>query len=115
MNGFTLHEILIFMQHSISFVGVLIIFTGVLQALIRYPGFFFKSKQSAQENGINAIRLSLGRVLVLGLEFIIAADLIGTTTAPDYYSLGMVAGIVLIRTVLSFTLNRELTSLAKHK
>jgi uncharacterized membrane protein len=44
---------------------------------------------------INQIRLRLGRVLTLGLEFIVAADLIGTTTTPDYYSVGIVAIIVL--------------------
>ena len=52
-------------------------------------------------------------ILTLGLEFIVAADLIGTTTAPDYYSVGIVASIVLIRTVLSYTLNKEITSLSK--
>jgi uncharacterized membrane protein len=52
-------------------------------------------------------------VLTLGLEFIVAADLISTTTAPDYYTVGIVASIVLIRTVLSYTLNREINSIAK--
>jgi uncharacterized membrane protein len=113
MGEFNLHQILLFIQHSISFSGVLIILTGVLLALYRYLSFFFLGHVADHEKNINSIRLNLGRVLVLGLEFIIAADLIGTTTAPDYYSLGIVAGIVLIRTVLSFTLNRELTSLSK--
>ena len=62
---------------------------------------------------INRIRLNLGLVLTLGLEFIVAADLIGTTTAPDYYSIGIVASIVLIRTVLSYTLNREINAIRK--
>jgi uncharacterized membrane protein len=62
---------------------------------------------------INKIRLSLGRILTLGLECIVAADLIGTTTAPDYYSVGLVASIVLIRTVLSFTLNREIKAMTQ--
>ncbi len=52
---------------------------------------------------------------MLGLEFIVAADLIGTTTTPDYYSLGIVAGIVAIRTLLNYSLNRELTALSKEK
>jgi uncharacterized membrane protein len=57
----------------------------------------------------------LGRVLTLGLEFIVAADLIGTTTTPDYYALGILAIIVIIRTVLSYTLNKEIESLAKEQ
>ena len=64
---------------------------------------------------INQIRLRLGRVLTLGLEFIIAADLIGTTTAPDYYSVGIVASIVLIRTLLSYTLNREINDISQQE
>lgn len=68
---------------------------------------------STQGDKINKIRLDLGRILILGLEFIIAADLIGTTTAPDYYSVGIVAIVVAIRTILSYSLNRELKSLSK--
>src|SRR5688572_27498901 len=115
MTALGLHQILLYIQHSISFAGVLIILTGVIQALYRYLIYCLHGKPKDQENGINSLRLSLGRVLVLGLEFIVAADLIGTTTAPDYYSLGMVAGIVMIRTVLSFTLNWELSSIHVHK
>ena len=107
------HQALLFIQHSISFIGVIIILSGVLLALSRYSIFLSKVKKVDPEKSINSIRLNLGRVLVLGLEFIVAADLIGTTTAPDYYSLGIVAGIVAIRTVLSFTLNREIASLSR--
>lgn len=103
------HQTLLFIQHSISFCGVLVIFSGVIAALYRYVCY---QLDTAKMIDINAIRLRLGRVLVLGLEFIVAADLIGTTTAPDYYSVGIVASIVLIRTVLSFTLNREINALS---
>lgn len=104
---------LLFIQHIISFCGVIIILSGVLIALISYLFYFFIKLFKKTEADINRIRLRLGRVLVLGLEFIIAADLIGTTTAPDYYSVGILASIVLIRTLLSFTLNREINSLSK--
>jgi uncharacterized membrane protein len=108
------HNIILIIQHSISLIGVLIIFSGVLLALYRYLSCVLLGKIFDQAS-INSIRLNLGRILVLGLEFIVAADLIGTTTAPDYYSLGIVAGIVCIRTILSFTLNRELASLSQSK
>jgi uncharacterized membrane protein len=109
---FNLHDLILVIQQCISFVGVFIIFSGVLLALYRYLSYALQG-QLFDQTAINLIRLNLGKVLVLGLEFIVAADLIGTTTAPDYYSLGMVAGIVCIRTVLSFTLNRELASLSQ--
>lgn len=107
--NFDLHQILLYIQHAISFCGVLVILFGVIIALTRYIAFQFFNVVSID---INSIRLGLGRVIMLGLEFIVAADLIGTTTAPDYYSIGIVACIVLVRTVLSFSLNREINSLS---
>ena len=112
MEVINLHTLLLFIQHSISFCGVLVIFFGVIVALFCYV---FYSFYSTPKMDINQIRLSLGRVLTLGLEFIVAADLIGTTTAPDYYSVGIVASIVLIRTLLSYTLNREINAISQQE
>lgn len=105
-----LHTLLLIIQHTISLCGATVIFFGVGRALIQYIKYTFE-KVTIQQMDINQIRLNLGLVLALGLEFIIAADLIGTTTAPDYYSVGIVAAIVLIRTLLSYTLDREINSI----
>ena len=94
MDVFNFHSVLLYIQHSISFCGVLVIFGGVITALVRYVTFLFDN-ETVEKMTINKIRLKLGLVLTLGLEFIVAADLIGTTTAPDYYSIGIVASIVL--------------------
>jgi uncharacterized membrane protein len=107
------HLILSYIQQSISFAGVLVILSGVLLALYRYFIFFALSQNNQRKMDINTIRLSLSRIFLLGLEFIVGADLIGTTTAPDYYSIGIVACIVLIRTVLSYTLSKEVVSLTE--
>lgn len=58
------------------------------------------------------VRRDLGRGIVLGLEFIIAADVISTTTTPDYYSLGILVIIVVVRTFLSYSLTREIEGLS---
>src|SRR3989338_7416129 len=100
------HALLLIIQQGISFVGIIIILSGALQALYRY-GTYLLWPPAREVISINTIRLGLGRILILGLEFIVAADLIGTTTTPDYYSVGIAAIVVLIRTVLSYTLNRE--------
>jgi uncharacterized membrane protein len=105
-----LHVVLMYIQKTISFIGVLILLSGALYAVYEYGLHFFKNDLFLDKQ-LNLIRLRLGRVLILGLEFIIAADIIGTTTTPDYYSLGILALIVVIRTLLSLTLNRELDSL----
>ena len=110
-----IHSLFVFIQAGISLCGVLVILMGVLIALGRYIYYVSSSliSNSSSAVTINTIRLNLGRVLTLGLEFIVAADLISTTTAPDYYTIGIVAIIVLIRTVLSFTLNREINSISQ--
>jgi uncharacterized membrane protein len=54
-------------------------------------------------------RANLGRGILLGLEFLIAADIIGTVAVePTLENLGVLAIIVLIRTFLSFTLEVEI-------
>lgn len=109
------HSFLIIIQHTISIIGILVILSGVVIAVFQYLVYFFVEQQSTGAARINAIRANLGRILILGLEFIVAADLIGTTSTPDYYAVGILAIIVLIRTVLSFSLSRELMSLTKEE
>lgn len=115
MDWLPLHDVLVYIKEGVSLIGILIIVSGVIYCLCQYLYYFFTGKLSSIGNNINAIRLNLGRVLILGLEFIVAADLIGTTTTPDYYAVGLLASIVLIRTVLSFSINRELMSISKEQ
>lgn len=52
----------------------------------------------------------LGRSILLGLELLVAADIIRTVAvAPTYEGAGVLAIIVLIRTFLSFSLELEIT------
>lgn len=52
---------------------------------------------------------NLGRSILLGLEFLVAADIINTVAVePTTQSLVVLAGIVLIRTFLSFSLEVEI-------
>jgi uncharacterized membrane protein len=113
MDWLIIRNIIIVVQHTISFVGIAIIFTGVIMALYQYLYLLFKGEVTSEETGINMIRLNLARILILGLEFIVAADLIGSTIAPDYYAVGLLAIIVLIRTLLTFSINKELESIKK--
>jgi uncharacterized membrane protein len=111
MDWMNIHAIQIIIQHTVSTIGIVIILIGALQGVLNYFSYFLRKSKNTIT--INTIRLKLGQTLVLGLEFIVAADLIGSTTTPDYYSVGILAIIVLIRTFLSFTLNREILSLSK--
>ncbi len=56
-----------------------------------------------------AYRRALGRAILLGLEFLVAADIIRTVSSvPTLDQVVVLAIIVLIRTFLSFTLEVEL-------
>jgi uncharacterized membrane protein len=50
----------------------------------------------------------LSRWLLLGLEFMLAADLIATAVAPNWDDIGKLGAIAAIRTVLGFFLGRDI-------
>jgi uncharacterized membrane protein len=54
------------------------------------------------------LRHILGYYLLLGLEFLIAADIIDTLMKPSTQDLVILGAIVAIRTVISYSLNSEL-------
>jgi uncharacterized membrane protein len=55
-------------------------------------------------------RQQLGQTILLGLELLVAADIVRTVaTEPTFASVGVLGIIVLIRTFLSFSLEVELT------
>lgn len=54
-------------------------------------------------------RRRLGRVIILGLEFLIAADIVSTVAiSATFTSVGVLAAVVVVRTFLSFSLEFEI-------
>jgi uncharacterized membrane protein len=65
---------------------------------------------SRQVGTYRRYRQQLGRSILLGLELLVAADIIRTVAVtPTASSVAVLAGIVLIRTFLSFSLELEIT------
>jgi uncharacterized membrane protein len=100
---------------GISALGVLVIIVGVLCGLVR----FLRSEASALRGAnIEAerrkLRQVLGYYLLLGLEFLIAADIIDTLMTPTTQDLIILGAIVAIRTVISYSLNTELAHDSPH-
>ena len=55
------------------------------------------------------LRRSLGRSILLGLEILVAADIIRTIAiTPTFTTVGVLGLIVVVRTFLSFSLEAEL-------
>lgn len=67
-------------------------------------------KRHQTETIFRTVRLRLGRGILLGLEFLIAADIIHTVALErTFQNLGILAIVVIIRTFLSFMLEVEIT------
>ena len=80
-------------------VGALISAAGAVPRLRRKSGDVYR-----------VFRQQLGRSILLGLEFLVAADIIRTVAVtPDARSVAVLGGIVLIRTFLSYSLQLEVT------
>ena len=103
--------VIMVIKKAIALIGVFIIFWGACEAVYFFVGHWLKPNR--KETSLDVIRLRFGRSIILGLEFIVAADVIETTTAPDYYSIGILASLVAIRTFLSYFMNRELRVISK--
>lgn len=90
---------------SIEIAGVVVIIGGAIAATITYFKQF--GKQSSET--FEAFRRQLGRSILLGLEFLVAADIIATVAIkPSLESVFILGLIVIIRTFLSFSLGIEL-------
>lgn len=92
---------------AIELVGIAIIALG---ALINLALFAPRAVDSAgREEAVAALRSNLGRSILLGLEFLVAADIIKTVAVtPTLDSVIVLAIIVAIRTFLSWSLEVEI-------
>lgn len=107
-------------RHIIETVGQFVDFAGVavmvLGALISIPLAIRGHQPRRLPEGAEKLtvyrsyRQLLGRSILLGLELLVAADIIRTVAVtPTFESVGVLAVIVLIRTFLSFSLELEIT------
>lgn len=96
-----------FITLAIEIVGIGAIVIGAVISLVLYVQDVIARK--LHEKSFHRLRSNLGRSILLGLEFLVAADIIKTVafelTLENVLLLG---GIVLIRTFLSFALQVEI-------
>jgi uncharacterized membrane protein len=90
--------------------AIAVICWGVVTGLIE-----FVKLEIGRQRGANTchqrelLRHHLGSYLLLGLEILIAADIVHTLIKPTLEEVAVLGAIVVIRTILSFFLNREIT------
>jgi uncharacterized membrane protein len=88
----------------------------VLGAVLATAKFLADLRTGKRKSAYNQYRANLGRGILLGLEFLVGADIVATVTAPlTWESVGLLGLIVVIRTALSFSLEIEIEGVAPWK
>jgi uncharacterized membrane protein len=104
----TLNALWSWIAMGLETAGVAVI---VLGALATTGLFCWRSlKDGTARASFSRFRNDFGRAILLGLEFLVAADIVGTVAiGPTLQDLSVLGVLVLIRTFLSFALQVEIT------
>jgi uncharacterized membrane protein len=101
-----IHAYVDLLAKALELAGVAIIVGGIILATLT---FIRDGRRAGWESAYSYYRSNIGRGILLGLELLVGADIIATITAPlTIESVGLLAGVVLIRTFLSFSLETEI-------
>jgi uncharacterized membrane protein len=92
---------------GVEILGIVTLVVGLAAALVR-AGLVVTGGRGGEE-AYRTIRTVFGRSILLGLEFLVAADIIRTVAVqPSLENVAVLGLIVLIRTFLSFSLGVEI-------
>jgi len=101
------HNVINAAGFTLNVSGALITVWGIIVSVVA----FLKKEFSGKDDCVKcneAIRIKLGSYLVLALEFFIAGDIIKTIITPTWEGLGILGAIVVIRTILSYFLTKDI-------
>jgi uncharacterized membrane protein len=91
--------------------GALVLLIGLVVSVALGVRSFRRTKDGARAYGV--VRQAFGGVILLGLEILVAADLVRTVAvAPTLQSVAVLGAVVVIRTILSFSLETEIEGVA---
>ena len=82
--------------------ALVVIFSGIIKALIIYMKNAFFASQTAES--FQRSRVEIGYALSLGLSFLVGASILKTPLAPRWNDIGQLAATIAIRTVLNYLL-----------
>ncbi|CNH70102.1 sll0939 protein [Yersinia aldovae] len=96
---------------ALNVISVLVLLFGVVKGIFS----FVKNEFSSRKSRLQDIRVELGGYILLSLEILIPADILKTIIEPTYEDLIILGSIVLIRTVLSISLAKEIKSISDER
>lgn len=93
--------------------AAVVIGLATLEAAVRALAVFARHAVAGTPSGTTHddkedIRLRLGRWLALGLEFLLAADILRTAVSPSWTEIGQLAAIVVLRIAINYFLQRDI-------
>lgn len=98
--------------------SAIILLVGSIVALVKFVrGMLFERHRPGEDvsdHHVNPIRVEFGRYITLGLEFLIAKDILETLFEPQWDDIGQLAALVAIRTVVGVFLMFEIERI-EHK
>lgn len=111
-----LAKVLDYIALGIGIIALLVIVWGVIRGVIGTV----RAGTSRQQEGdrfllMGHARYDIGYHLLLGLEFLVAADIIRTIIDPTLPHLAILGSIVVIRVVIGYFLDKEIQEYHKHK
>ena len=97
-----------FCGRLVEYVGIAVLVAGAALATVVFVVRLVSGRSF--RDAYHELRADLGRAILLGLEFLVIADIIGTVAVePTLQNLAVLAVIVAIRTLLSFALELEVS------
>lgn len=102
---FQFKELIGIVGYGLEAMGVLVIIVGSIASSVR---FLIGIRRTSSDTAYREYRRDLGRSIILGLEFLIAGDIIRTVIVSDTLSsVAVLALIIVIRVFLGLTLHFE--------
>lgn len=99
-----LHESIGSIVHAIEIFAILLMTVLILVGTARAAASMLRNEKAGYAN----YRVALGRAMLIGLELLVAADIVATVTAePTLTNMATLGALVLVRTLLSWTIAVE--------
>jgi uncharacterized membrane protein len=108
----TLVDILEYIALGIGALALLVILWGVIKGIVEVVRVEISGRKAEEDRQyvlLGQARYHIGYHLLLGLEFLIAADIVRTIVRPTLEELAILGVIVAIRIVIGYFLGREVS------
>ena len=90
---------------------VIILIAASVKAFIKSIPLLFSTTINGEKR--RDMFIGFGTAIVLALEFALAADIVRSAIAPTWEAIGKLAAIAAIRTILNFSLSRDIEQLMR--